>query len=50
VATYPVFLVLAAGHWLAARAGLVRDEGAPRSILRRARSTAHAVIPFAFMG
>jgi hypothetical protein len=50
VATYPVFLVIAAGQWLAARTGLVREAGAPRSILSRARHTAHAVIPFAFMG
>jgi hypothetical protein len=49
-ATFPVFLVIAAVRGLGSALGLVRDDGGPRSVVGRARSMAHAVIPFVFMG
>lgn len=49
VATYPVFFAIALADWLLSAAGLGR-EGDRRSVFQRARATAHAVIPFAFMG
>ncbi len=50
LATYPVFLAIAIGRQALATVGLLDDDGGPRSPFRRARNTAHAVIPFAFMG
>jgi hypothetical protein len=50
VATYPVFLVIAVVHTALAAIGITRGSAGGGSVFARARSMAHAVIPFAFMG
>lgn len=50
VATYPVFLGIALVWSVLASIGVLKSDSGSRSVFRRARATAHAVIPFAFMG
>lgn len=48
--TYPVFLAAALIRLPLALTGLVRGDGRRLSVLARARTMAHTVIPFCFMG
>ncbi|MCW1842511.1 hypothetical protein [Prosthecomicrobium hirschii] len=50
LATFPVFLIAALWQIVLEAAGLVPGAPGPRSLFGRARSMAHAAIPYCFMG